>query len=132
MKCGKHWEEKRLEFVKADGSEMTEEEIAQHWAFKGKVASARGTLLHYHCEAHLNGRHVAEPRSQEFEQFLLLEAVLAEMGYHAFRTEVCLFHCGLVVAGQPDALFANSVGELCLLDWKRRPRRARGTVWGPF
>lgn len=88
MKCGKRWQEKRLEFVKADGSEMTEEEIAQHWAFKGKVASARGTLLHYHCEAHLNGRHVAEPRSQEFEQFLLLEAVLAETGYHAFRTEV--------------------------------------------
>ena len=42
----------------------------------------------HHCEAHLDGRHVAEPRSMEFEQFLLLEAVLAEMGYHAFRTEV--------------------------------------------
>ena len=74
--------------ISGSGSEMTEEEIAQHWAFNGKVASARGTLLHYHCEAHLNGRHVAAPRSQEFEQFLLLEAVLAETGYHAFRTEV--------------------------------------------
>ena len=77
----------------------------------------------------MNGRHVAEPRSQEFKQFLLLEAVLAEMGYHAFRTEVCLFHYGLVVAGQLDALFANSVGELCLLDWKRCPRRA-GALFG--
>ena len=35
------------------------------------------------------------------------------------RAEVCLFHCGLVVAGQLDALFANCAGGLCLLDWKR-------------
>ena len=35
------------------------------------------------------------------------------------RAEVWLFHCGLVVAGQLDTLFANCAGGLRLLDWKR-------------
>ena len=51
---------------------------------------------------------------------MCLDAALREMGYKPFRTEVCLFHCGLCVAGQCDALYVHeATSELALLDWKR-------------
>ena len=50
----------------------------------------------YHAEAHLNGHRVANPQSPEFKQFLLLERALYEMGFYVLRTELCVFHCGLL------------------------------------
>ena len=32
---------------------------------------------------------------------------------------MCLFHCGLLLAGQADALFLDSEGGVVILDWKR-------------
>ena len=32
---------------------------------------------------------------------------------------MCLFHVGLVVAGQLDVLFVNKDGGFALIDWKR-------------
>ena len=97
---------------------MSDSDICSLWWKRGRVASARGTLLHYQAEAWLNGRCLEEPWSREFQHFLMLEAALREFGWRPFRTEVCLFHCGLCCAGQLDALFRNDAGELCLLDWK--------------
>ena len=121
MKGGKRWSEKRVDYMKASGEEsMSEDEITNKWKSNGAIASARGTLLHWHAECHLNGVAVEEPRSPEFMQFLCVEQRLRELGYRAFRTEVCLMHCGLVLAGQLDALFRHEVtGALCLVDWKR-------------
>ena len=120
MKNSKRWEERRYEFLREDGSEMDDSEIADFWQRRGRTASARGTLFHYHCEAHCNGRAIENPHSPEFGMFLLLAAALREMGFAPFRTEVCLFHVGLCVAGQLDALFKNEADEqFALVDWKR-------------
>ena len=35
------------------------------------------------------------------------------------RTELCIFHCGLRVAGQIDALFLDDNWRLVIVDWKR-------------
>ena len=82
------------------------------------MASARGTLLHFHAECHLNGLEIEKPHSPEFKNFLLLAEALREMGWMPFRTEVCLAHMGLCVCGQLDALFRNDDEELAILDWK--------------
>ena len=50
MKTGKRWEEKRHEYLRDDGCEMEALEIADLWAKRGREASARGTLLHFHTE----------------------------------------------------------------------------------
>lgn len=119
MKRGKNWPIRRDEFVTDCGRDMTNEEICALWMHSGKVASARGTLLHYQAEAYLNGMVVEEPHSPDFQRFLLISNALWEIGWKPFRTEVCLVHIGLCVCGQLDALFCNDAGELCLLDWKR-------------
>ena len=111
---------KRAQFINdADGSLMTDQEIFDSWTTNGKVASARGTLLHYHAEAFCNGIPVEPPHSLEFKMIVLLVEVLREMGYTPFRTEVCVIHMGLCCAGQIDALFVRNDGSLALIDWKR-------------
>ena len=35
------------------------------------------------------------------------------------RTELCIFHCGLRVAGQIDALFLHANWNLVIVDWQR-------------
>ncbi len=91
MKKGRRWEARRAEFLHEDGSEMSDCDIAKLREQSGKVASARGTLFHYHCEASCNGRIIEQPHSPEFQMFLLLADALREMGFEPFRTEVCLF-----------------------------------------
>ena len=99
---------------------MDNTEIARLREERGRVANARGTLFHYHCEAHCNGRVVEAPHSPEFRMFSILLLTFRQMGFYPFRTEVCLFHVGLRVAGQLDALFrSESDGHFALVDWKR-------------
>ena len=110
----------RAQFVNGhDGSQMTDDEIIASWATSGKVASARGTLLHYHAEAHCNSMSVELPHSPEFEMIVILVEVLRDMGFTPYRTEVCVIHIGLCCAGQIDALFIGDDGSLALIDWKR-------------
>ena len=94
MRNGRKWEEeKQYEYIPDDGTPMTDEQIVDRWHFDGRVASARGTLLHFHCECDLNCKRVAEPHSPEFKQYLRLRHVLEEeMGLEPFRTEFCFFH----------------------------------------
>ena len=119
MKNGTRWPEKRASFLTDSGAEMSEGEIVDQWKRSGQIASARGTLLHWHCEMHLNGRRLEPPHSPEFEMFLAIFAVLQSWGLRPFRTEICLFHCGLCLAGQADALFVDADGAITILDWKR-------------
>ena len=88
MKRGRRWHEKRNQYLKEDGDDsMSDSDICEMWKKNGRVASARGTLLHYHAECLLNGTIVQEPHSPEFKQLQLLDAALREMGYAPFRTE---------------------------------------------
>ena len=120
MKAGRRWEERRPDFLRSDGGEMSDADVVELWEQNGRVASARGVLFHYHCEAWCNGRVIEQPHSPEFQMFLLLTDAFREMGFVPFRTEVCLFHVGLCVAGQLDALFWNAdKKQLALIDWKR-------------
>lgn len=91
---------KRAQFISdADGSRMTDEEVLASWAANGRVASARGTLLHYHAEACCNGIQVELPHSLEFRMIVRLAEALREMGYTPFRTELCVIHLGLCCTG---------------------------------
>jgi hypothetical protein len=95
MKNGSRWHEKREDYLTDDGQEMGDDEIVQLWSRRGNVASARGTLLHWHCEMHLNSRTLEHPHSPEFQMFLgILDVLQQQLGLRPFRTEVCLFHCG--------------------------------------
>ena len=72
---------------------------------------------------HLNSRELELPHSPEFSMFLNILSVLQEkFGLRPFRTEVSLFHCGLCLAGQADALFVDESGDITILDWKRTQR----------
>jgi hypothetical protein len=124
MRKGRNWEHKQHEFAKECGEVMTDEEIVQLWQDRGKVASARGTLLHYHAETFLNGCLVEPPHSREFTQVLDIIHWLRDAGWEPYRTEVCLFHCQLALAGQCDALFFKdtNTGDLAIVDWKRSKR----------
>ena len=118
MKNGSRWHEKREDYLTADGEEMGDDQFVDLWLRRGSVASARGTLLHWHCEMHLNGRRLEQPHSPEFQMFLaILDVLQQQLGLRAFRTELCLFHCGLCLAGQADALFLDSAGDVVILDW---------------
>ena len=119
MKGGARWQEKRGSFLTATGTEMKDSEIVEMWRSSGQVASARGTLLHWHAEMYLNGRTVEHPHSPEFSMFLAIFDVLRSWGLRVFRTEVSLFHNGLCLAGQADALFVDDDGAITILDWKR-------------
>ena len=74
---------------------MNDDEIVELWKRRGNIASARGTLLHWHAEMQLNGRRLEEPHSPEFKMLLgLLDVLQQQLGLRPFRTELCLFHCG--------------------------------------
>jgi hypothetical protein len=107
-------------YKRPDGSPMSDAEIRASWSKLGKVASVRGTLMHYQIEQYFNGRPPTEPLSPEMKQFLdFEEAEIRGKGLEPFRTEMSLFHCGLSVAGQCDMLCKSPDGSLFLLDWKR-------------
>jgi len=113
MKTGKDWEMKKLEFEDA-----SDDAILKRWELKGQIARSRGTLLHFHCEQMMNGDIIEEP-SPEFTQAQQIYAYLLGQGFEPYRAEVNIFHCGLRVAGQPDALMKNKDGEVIIIDWKR-------------
>ena len=117
MKNGRDWETKKLEFEEIG---TNDDDILKLWERNGEVSRSRGTLLHYHCEYMMNGEDVDEPHSPEFTQakHIFYEYLLGE-GYEAYRAEVNIFHCGLQVAGQPDALMKDKDGKVIIVDWKR-------------
>jgi len=118
MKRGANWEVKQEEF-KEDGETMSDARIASTWAFRGEVARARGTLLHFQAESYLNGREIEEPNSADFQQFLLIYDAIIRDKMEVYRTEVNIFHCGLRCAGQPDCICRDAEGRLVIWDWKR-------------
>ena len=89
MKSGARWQEKREAFLTGTGVEMNDDEIVKLWKRRGEIASARGTLLHWHAEMELNGRRLEQPHSPEFKMLLaLLDVLQKQMGLRAFRTEL--------------------------------------------
>ena len=95
------------------------EEILRLWRMNGKVKSARGTLLHYHAEQMLNSVPIETPHSPELQQACAVHEYFIGLGLQPFRTEVNVFHNGLRVAGQPDAIYNDEKGYLIIVDWKR-------------
>ena len=118
MKQGREWEYKKYE-LEAQGLSSEDDDILRRWALNGKVASARGTLLHYHCEQMANGREIEEPHSPEFQQARMIYDSLLALGLRPFRTELSMFHCGLRLAGQADLVCRDGEGDLVIVDWKR-------------
>ena len=90
MKRSARWPEKREAFLTEDTKrEMADDEIVAMWKRRGNVASARGTLLHWHAEMCLNGRQLELPHPPEFKEFLAILHVLhRHFSLHPFRTGV--------------------------------------------
>ena len=75
----------------------------------------------------MNGVEIPEPHSPEFKQVRAIFQALLLRGMTPHRTELCIFHCGLRVAGQIDALFLDADWKLVIVDWKRvRNLRSEG------
>ena len=67
----------------------------------------------------MNGVAVEQPHSPEFTQVNQIYHTLLSHGMVPHRTELCIFHQGLRVAGQIDALFTDASRRLVIVDWKR-------------
>ncbi len=57
--------------------------------------------------------------SPEFAQLRSIYQSLLLLGLRPHRTELCICHCGLRLAGQIDALFLDRDLKLVIVDWKR-------------
>ena len=73
----------------------------------------------------LNGREIEMPHSPEFQQVVNIVVQLAGMGLRPYRTEFSMFHCGLLVAGQADAIFVDDSQTMTIINWKRTPKLSR-------
>ena len=118
MKRGREWEAKRAE-MEQQGLGTSDDEILARWIRNGEVQSRRGQLLHHHAECLMNGVAVEEPHSPEFTRVNQIYHALLMQGMVPHRTELSIFHCGLRVAGQIDALFLDASWRLVIVDWKR-------------
>ena len=118
MKHGRNWDAKRME-MEEQGLGTSDAEILARWSRNGNVQSRRGQLLHHHAELLMNGVAVEEPHSPEFKEVNEIYNALLLHGMVPHRTELCIFHCGLRVAGQIDALFLDASWRLVIVDWKR-------------
>lgn len=121
MRNGANWARKKKDYMRHDGTEMSDEEIIAKWNLNGKTQSARGTLLHFQIEQHINGSIVEEPHSPEFKMYLKFrEDFMRARGLVPLRTELSLIHCGLRLAGQADLLCTEEgTGDVVIIDWKR-------------
>ena len=126
MKRGRDWDAKRSG-MEEQGLGTSDADILEMWRRNADLQSKRGQLLHHHAELLMNGVAVEEPHSPEFKQVREICRALLLRGMTPHRTELCIFHCGLRVAGQIDALFLDANWKLVIVDWKRvRNLRSEG------
>ena len=79
----------------------------------------------------MNGVSVQPPHSPKFKQVCQIYTALRSHGMVPHRTELCIFHQGLRVAGQIDALFTDANRRHVIVDWKR-VRNMRSDGFGPL
>ena len=98
---------------------MTPREVSEAWRAYGQMQARRGTEMHRQIERWLNGFEDGAP-SFEVRCFLrFVEDFLVPRGLRSWRTELSVFHCGLLCAGQIDFVAADEEGGLFVIDWKR-------------
>ena len=114
MMASPRWPEKSAAYEPP----ATVDSVVALWTRNGEVQRARGQLLHFQADQLAQGREIDDPWSPELHQAHSILEALAASGLRPFRTEVCVYHAGLDVAGQPDLLLTDGVA-LCVFDWKR-------------
>ena len=67
----------------------------------------------------VNGIHVEEPCSGEFQQARRMYRQLLEMGLRPWRSELSMYSTILQCAGQADLIMSAEDGALVIIDWKR-------------
>ena len=70
-------------------------------------------------ECMVNGIHVEEPCSGEFQQARRMYRQLLEMGLRPWRSELSMYSTILRCAGQADLVMLARDGSLVIVDWKR-------------
>ena len=121
MKLGQNWETKRMEYCTSDDEEMSDVEIKARWARIAEIARKRGTHMHWIIEMFCNGAVIHGPFPTEFKLFMeFYESFMVTRSIIPVRTEMSIFHCGLICAGQIDLLAKyNGTEDYVIIDWKR-------------
>lgn len=95
---------------------MAKPEILAGWEANRDAASSAGTAMHRDIELFYNGVDTGNT-SPEFGFF---RSFLAEHRHLVpYRTEWCVFHEELKLAGSIDMVFETPGGDLLIYDWKR-------------
>ena len=98
MKQGRNRDEKRAE-MEAQGLSTSDVVIISRWRRNGEAQPKRGHLLHCHAECLLHNVQIEEPPSPEFLHLRSIYCSLLLFGLRPYRTELCIFHCVLRLAG---------------------------------
>ena len=141
QKCYNRWCEDPSSKYYENIKEMRRYNVADHkiqarikkeWADTGVIASAQGVHMHRQIELALGGLEF-DVSSLEMQQFVqLVEHVLVPKGYRVYRTEWAIYDEKVMVAGQLDALFVDTLGCFHMVDWKRCKRSLDPTLNAPY
>lgn len=120
MRNGKKWNETHECYLLSDA------EIKEKWSTKRDHASALGTQMHKNIEFYFNhlynspdkAKDYFDQSSQEWNNFLQFLEDLDKTKI-PYRTEWCIYHEDLQLAGSIDMVFLNEDGTVSLYDWKR-------------
>lgn len=108
---------------------MTRESILASWDANRDSASSAGTAMHYDIECYYNGIYTGNT-SIEFKYFM--DFVKDHSHLIPYRTEWCVFHEELKIAGSIDMIFENPDGSLLIYDWKRVKEISYDSAFGKF
>ena len=108
---------------------MSKAAILEGWEANRVAASGAGTAMHRDIELFYNGVDTGNA-SVEFGFF---RRFLAEHPHlRPYRTEWCVFHEELRLAGSIDMVFETPAGDLLIYDWKRVREISYESAFGQY
>lgn len=115
---------------------MDWKEVVKQWTTKAKYKAATGTTLDSYIGSKLTGIDIPKDSLQDdntrlqSEQFDdLYHTTLNKFQFIAREQWMNYVHNGIRILGRFDALFANKVGNLLLIDWKQNDEITTDNIW---
>lgn len=105
---------------------MEAEEIKQGWEDNKNLAANQGTILHQDIEYFYNEKDVNN-NSIEYSFFKNFQK--ENNNLKPFRTEWCIYHEELKLAGTIDMVFCDDENNFCIYDWKRSKKISEGNMY---
>jgi len=116
---------------------MTPEQIKEKWDDNKKLVSCAGTDLHFNIECfmnnpnlkpnyshsdlyeNINDTNINDTNNDTLEWQYFINFIKSTPNFKPYRTEWCIYHEDLKIAGSIDMVYENSDGTLSIYDWKR-------------